>query len=681
MSLKTRIIIAVVSISCIANIFLSLYFTGQMKKTELETLNKRIDDTCRMMQLVNARPLYNVDRDALTVNLKTFFADKNMKHIRLEEADIDLEIEFTRNEDFEMGVDIARHFSLEFNKIKLGHMDVVYSTGLIEKKIATVRNKMISMTLIIMVGLIMLIVLIVNRLMKPVSQLTKAASEIAAGNLELEIRQDAPGEVGELASNFSAMRDAVIEKMNDLAQSNTELANEILQKEIHEKKIMRQSAVIKAVNTFFQQAVHAESYREIARLFIPILLEVVPSPYCFIGEVSRDDESQIDVLAISKQARTDCRMARIDNDIKSQGQCIRGIRERVIQQNATLISNSPATCSEFVKLPDRHIPIDTFMGVPMSLGTEIKGIIALAGKENGYDQEDQAAAEMLAVALVEALSLKRREQDKERLEEMMIQSEKMISVGGLAAGMAHEINNPLAGILQNSQVIRNRLKERLPANIETAQQLGISLDDIERYMAQRDIFTMLDSVLDAGKRAAGIVSNMLSFSRKSDSQFLPEQIPELLEKTLELAESDYNLKKQFDFKQIRKIRDYESDLPPVMCKASEIQQVFFNILSNGAQAMMGMKKEDRSPAFTLKVHRHNQFIVIEIKDNGPGMDEDTRKRIFEPFFTTKSVGDGTGLGLAVSYFIITENHKGTIAVHSLPEKGSTFVIKLPCQSL
>jgi signal transduction histidine kinase len=216
----------------------------------------------------------------------------------------------------------------------------------------------------------------------------------------------------------------------------------------------------------------------------------------------------------------------------------------------------------------------------------------------------------------------------------------------------------------------------LPANVSAAHEFGLDLDRVQAYMEKRDIFKMIDSVLDAGKRAAAIVSNMLSFSRKSSSSFMPEDLCELLDKTLELAESDYNLKKKFDFKRIDIVKDYGSEIPRIPCKAIEIQQVFFNILSNGAQAMMSWE-QILDPCFILKVQRQENMVRIEISDNGPGMEEETRKRVFEPFFTTKSVGQGTGLGLAVSYFIVTKNHKGRIDVSSKPLMGTKFTILLP----
>ncbi|MCP4718490.1 MAG: hypothetical protein GY860_03445 [Desulfobacteraceae bacterium] len=123
-------------------------------------------------------------------------------------------------------------------------------------------------------------------------------------------------------------------------------------------------------------------------------------------------------------------------------------------------------------------------------------------------------------------------------------------------------------------------------------------------------------------------------------------------------------------------RNYSSDLPYGSCDLGKIQQVFFNILKNGAHAMMENPKNTPS-SFTIQTTLDVDSVLIEIQDNGPGMDEDTKTRIFEPFFTTKPVGVGTGLGLYISYFIVVENHKGTINVESFPSKGTTFIIKLP----
>ena len=269
--------------------------------------------------------------------------------------------------------------------------------------------------------------------------------------------------------------------------------------------------------------------------------------------------------------------------------------------------------------------------------------------------------------------------DRVRIEEMMVQSEKMLSVGGLAAGMAHEINNPLAGIMRNVQVMQNRLSSDLPENHQVAVQCGLTMVGIQAYMRGRNIPEMMKSIMESGAQAAKIVENMLFFSRKSEATMSINDLAQLMEATLELAANDYDLRKRYDFRHIQVVRNYDSQVPKVPCEAPKIQQVFFNILKNGAQAMAQTEWES-SPRYTLRVAAEARMVRVEIEDNGPGMDASVCKRIFEPFFPTKSVGDGTGLGLSVSYFIITENHGGTLTVSSTPGVGSRFVIRLPVQS-
>ena len=266
--------------------------------------------------------------------------------------------------------------------------------------------------------------------------------------------------------------------------------------------------------------------------------------------------------------------------------------------------------------------------------------------------------------------------DRVRIEEVMVQSEKMMSVGGLAAGMAHEINNPLAGILQSLQVIRNRVTDETDRNMEAARKAGTSLPAIRKYMESRDLIKLMTSISEAGRRASKIVDNMLSFSRKDESHFEPNDLAEIIERSVELASNDYNLKKHFDFRHIQIEREFDT-LEPVHCEAGQIQQVVLNLLSNSAQAFEEHPEGAAKSKITLRLKHEGEMALIEVEDNGPGMDAETRKRAFEPFFTTKEVGHGTGLGLSVSYFIVTENHGGTMRVNTALGKGTCFSIHIP----
>ena len=271
--------------------------------------------------------------------------------------------------------------------------------------------------------------------------------------------------------------------------------------------------------------------------------------------------------------------------------------------------------------------------------------------------------------------------DKIRMEEMMIQSEKMLSVGRLAAGMAHEINNPLAGMIQTARVMTRRLSQKndIPANLKAAGEAGTTMKAIIKFMEIREIPRMLSAINESGRKVAATIDRMFSFARKSEGRVTSHSFEDLLDKTLILASTDYDLEKHYDFKMIEIIKEYEKGIPLVLCEETKIQQVFLNILGNGAQAMH--KAGIETPHFILRIFFEEKLnmVCIEIEDNGPGMDEVTRKRIFEPFFTTSPAGEGTGLGLSVAYFIITENHNGEITVESQPGRGTKFIIRLPLE--
>jgi signal transduction histidine kinase len=265
--------------------------------------------------------------------------------------------------------------------------------------------------------------------------------------------------------------------------------------------------------------------------------------------------------------------------------------------------------------------------------------------------------------------------ERTRIQELMVQTEKMMSIGGLAAGMSHEINNPLGIITQAAHNIERRISPELPANRKVSEELGLNLEGIRAYFDKRQISDAIASILTASSRAAKIVANMLQFSRRADTTTEPASFAQIVDQALELAASDYDLKKKYDFRNIEIIKDYQ-DTPQVRIVSVEIEQVILNLLKNAAQAMTA-NLPDTKPRITLRLCREDRYVVLEVEDNGPGMTEDVRRRVFEPFFTTKEPGVGTGLGLSVSYMIVTQNHKGLMEVQSTAGGGTLFKVRLP----
>lgn len=266
-----------------------------------------------------------------------------------------------------------------------------------------------------------------------------------------------------------------------------------------------------------------------------------------------------------------------------------------------------------------------------------------------------------------------------RIENMMIQNEKMMSLGELAAGMAHEINNPLSTVLHGVQNIQRRTSPELAQNLKIAAQLDINLEQLHRYLEQRDIFHFLDDIREAGERSMHIVQNMLEFSRGNSRSHDQFDLVRIVKHSLELSDNTLNLHAERDSQQKPPKVQTEFSQPQlaVIGSAAEIQQVILNLLRNAVQAFHSEEATTEQPTILLRTAIDRGSAMLQIEDNGPGMKEDVRRHIFEPFFTTKDVGQGTGLGLSVSYFIVTEHHSGTIEVDSSPGQGTRFTIRLP----
>lgn len=226
----------------------------------------------------------------------------------------------------------------------------------------------------------------------------------------------------------------------------------------------------------------------------------------------------------------------------------------------------------------------------------------------------------------------------------LLQSEKMASLGKLAAGVAHEINNPLGGIL----IFSKALLEDLPLNDPRRE-------DLER-------------ICQEAMRCKEIVKGLLEFARQTSFKMEAIDLNRTLQQGVSLLEN------QALFHNIRIIKELDPHLPLIMANSSQLNQVFMNIILNAAEAMEGQG----TLTIRTKLGPEKNTVLIEFTDTGCGIKEEHLSRIFEPFFTTKEVGKGTGLGLAMSYGII-EKHQGRIWVKSKEGEGSTFTIELPIQ--
>ncbi len=319
-------------------------------------------------------------------------------------------------------------------------------------------------------------------------------------------------------------------------------------------------------------------------------------------------------------------------------------------------------------------------------------LMARSGRVDNYEFESRGRDGTLTVCLLSSqlidigekryrLSIMRDITGVKRMQEMMVQTEKMISMGGIAAGIAHEINNPLGIILQGAQTLAQRLSPDNRKNLAVAGEVGLDLALMDQYARRRQLPQFIEDIQSAAVRASAIIRHMLDFSRKSESRRSVCSLAEVMDRAVNLAMTDYDLKKNYDFKKIDIIRQVDPHLPQVACTETEIEQVLLNVLRNAAQAMALADPPVAAPRIVLRISAKPGAVRLEVADNGPGMPAEVRRRIFEPFFTTKAPGVGTGLGLSVSYFIVTKGHGGYMTVDSAPGEGTRVVIELPALPL
>jgi signal transduction histidine kinase len=268
--------------------------------------------------------------------------------------------------------------------------------------------------------------------------------------------------------------------------------------------------------------------------------------------------------------------------------------------------------------------------------------------------------------------LEHRKSELERLQAQIVHSEKMASLGQLAAGVAHELNNPAGFILGNMDILNECAEalNRLLSFYETASlseqeraQADSIKDNIDYEHTLADLRSIIMDCRDGAERIRDVVQNLRTFSRLDEAEFKKVDIHEGLDSTVRL------LSRYYTSGHIRLRREY-GELPQVDCYAGQLNQVWMNLLVNAAQAVKD------GGEVSVKTWLDGERVSVAISDTGGGIAPEFLKRIFDPFFTTKAVGEGTGLGLSVTYSII-ERHKGTINVESQLGKGTTFTVSIP----
>jgi signal transduction histidine kinase/HAMP domain-containing protein len=521
----------------------------------------------------------------------------------------------------EVGIIFNQQAGLGVKEEKIGVAHVGMSLANMHKEIASMKNIIVLLTALVVGIGILLTIFLVNIIVQPIQKLVFATDKVANGDLAQMVKVRRKDEIGKLASAFNRMTNSLKESRNQIEEYNKTLENKVKERTTDLERTTR--------------VLQAEYNRLDAIINSPNVGIVIEDKDCNIKFMNK---SLIDAFGNQigekcyekfKGRKEKCEVCPID-EILIKGKKIFNYFDQDHAGNYYSLSAAPFQDEK----GEKHI-LETLRDI-----TEQKKL-ELQVKEHTQNLEKTNA------------ELENALKNLKEAQAQLIQAEKMAGIGQLAAGVAHELNNPLGGILGYCQfalekITKKSLKELTGEDISAYSQY---LKDIEQQ----------------SKRCKAIIQSLLKFSRASVKEdFEPVDVNSILKETFTFVNH------QMEKHKVKLEEVLSPSLPRISGNTSQLQQVFTNLILNAVQAM------PHGGRLTVldKLSKDKRSLEISFADTGEGISKENLSKIFEPFFTTKKVGQGTGLGLSVSYGIVKE-HGGEIQVESTVGQGSTLTVILP----
>ena len=588
----------------------------------------------------------------------------------------------------------ACHQSPATKKV-LGGLDVVVSLRDIDNEFHRHERALSALAIILFLGTAGIIGLFVVRFVnRPIKKLISSTWRIGSGEYDDEVQADRRDEIGQLALAINQMRKQIGEKQDELNK----------QKEEYRNLFEHAPCYITVQDQDFKLLRYN---REFAEKFEP-----KPGEYCFQAYKGRSERCEIcpvvetfedgqprtsEETGTNKDGTRSFWMVRTSPITNSEGKVVAAMEMSLDVTKMKFLENEVRKSEEKYRTIFDTIPNPIFV---LDLKTlSILDCNASMTTMYGFKKEDIIATSFLdlfeetdreqyVAELKSAKDLNRVRQIRKdgntmfvnicasyseymgrdvllattsdvtaRLlaEQQLIQASKMATLGEMATGVAHELNQPLSVIKTASSFFLKKIRKKEP----------VTEDVLETLAAE------MDSHVD---RASKIIAHMREFGRQAEVKRSEVQVNEALLKALEI------FSQQLKLRQINVVRDLAENLPPIMADSNRLEQVFINLLTNARDAIeeRWAHSEQKAGAkrIFLKTSSRNGVVIIQVRDNGKGVPLSARDRIFDPFFTTKEAGKGTGLGLSISYGIVRD-YDGTIKVESREGEGATFTIEFP----
>lgn len=422
------------------------------------------------------------------------------------------------------------------------------------------------------------------------------------------------------------------------------------------KKLERESRInqmrLEAVQSLYNMSEHTE--KDICDTALAKMVMLSESEIGFLGFIT-ESESVMEIHAWSANAMEKC--AIYDKPFVFPLE-MAGLWGEPVRNRKTMIFNDYTSANEGKNgLPGGHVDISRFMAAPVFDNNQIAAVAAVGNKKEPYDNIDSQQLELFMRSWWEIIKNRRIYEEKEMLEARLQEAQRIESIGRLAGGVAHDLNNMLAPVLGYAELLI-----------------------VQANPVDPDIIEPLNEILTAGKRARDLVGQLLAFGRKQMLEFEPINLNLVVQRLNNLIRKTIREDIRINIHPARSLPDIKGD-------SSQLERVIMNLVLNAQDAMprggvltietaMVLVEPDQDLPEEYSPMPPGSYVMLELSDTGHGMDRETMKQVFEPFFTTKEMDKGSGLGLATSYGIIKQ-HGGEIRVSSKEGTGTTFKIYLP----
>jgi signal transduction histidine kinase len=548
--------------------------------------------------------------------------------------------------------------------------------------------------------LFIIIILIARSIISPLRTLTVAAGEFAGGNFEVALPAiRSKDEIGKLTYSFEYMQKTLKQTITDLrdASEKLQISNEKLEEysKTLEEKVAQRTSELSVKNDQLNMAFDdVKTLSEIGKKISSTLdmTEIQEIAFESVNTIM-DATSFLIMLYNEPEQRLECSMSIEKSQIVQPFTISLDETDRLAVISARnrqpiFMNDVEADYSKYVQTRTKPLPgecVSSLIYIPLLAKERLIGVISVQSfTKNAYSQYHFDILNNLATYIATAMdnafaydAINRAHHNLKDTQALLVQAEKMASLGQLTAGIAHEIKNPL-NFVNNFSELSAELTKELNDEIETQKEKmdGSSLKYIKELLA--DLTSNVTKISEHGKRADSIVKGMLLHSRGKAGEMQLTDLNALLDEYIKLA---YHGMRAQDTKFNIKIEtDFDATLGSIAVVPQDISRVFLNIVNNACYSTNEKKIEQGdkfTPVLTVSTKKTDSRVEIRIRDNGKGIPQEILDKIFNPFFTTKPAGKGTGLGLSLSYDIVMNEHKGDFKVNSEVGEFAEFIITIP----